>query len=156
KLVNNEFGAAAGGPIKRDKLFFFLSYEGNLDRELATRFGTVPDAAVKRGDMSASPRPIYDPSTGDASGANRTVFPGNLVPAIRQSAIARKLADLTPLPNLDGLTNNYYAATSYVYDRHRADTKINWNIVPKWTAFGRFSINHYDMINPEMFGAVGG
>jgi hypothetical protein len=156
KLVNNEFGAAVGGPIKRDKLFFFLSYEGNLDRELATRFGTVPDAAVKRGDMSGSPRPIYDPATGDASGANRTIFPGNLVPAARQSAIARKLADLTPLPNLDGLTNNYYAATSYVYDRHRADTKVNWNILPKWTAFGRFSINHYDMINPEMFGAVGG
>ena len=89
--------------------------------------------------MSDSPRAIYDPRTGDASGANRTVFAGNIVPANRQSSIARKLADLTPLPNLVGLTNNYYAATSYIYDRHRADTKLNWNILPKWTAFGRFS-----------------
>jgi hypothetical protein len=155
KLVNNEFGAAVGGPIKHDKLFFFMSYEGNLNRELATRFGTVPTAKIKSGDMSDSSRPIYDPES-DPTGANRTVFPNNLVPMNRQSAIARKLADLTPLPNLDLLTNNYYAATSYLYDRHRADTKLNWNILPKWTAFGRFSINHYDMNNPEMFGAIGG
>ncbi|HJZ96328.1 MAG TPA: carboxypeptidase-like regulatory domain-containing protein, partial [Candidatus Solibacter sp.] len=156
KLVNNEYGGAVGGPIKRDKLFFFMSYEGNLDRELATRFGTVPSAKMKAGDMSDSPRTIYDPATGDATGANRTPFTGNLVPANRQSSIARKLADLTPLPNIDALTNNYYAATSYTYDRHRADTKVNWSILPKWTAFGRFSINHYDMINPEMFGQLGG
>ncbi len=156
KLVNNEFGGSFGGPLKREKLFYFLSYEGNYNRELATRFGTVPTAAIKRGDMSDSPRPIYDPATGDANGANRTIFAGNLVPANRQSSIARKLADLTPLPNVEGLTNNYYAATSYVYDRHRADTKVNWNIMDKWTAFGRFSVNHYDMVNPEMFGQVGG
>src|SRR5262249_27146347 len=156
KLVNNEFGGAVGGPIKHDKLFFFLSYEGNLNRELATRFGTVPTAKIKSGDMSESTRPMYDPDTGDASGANRTIFPNNLVPVNRQSTIARKLADLTPLPNLDLLTNNYYAATSYLYDRHRADTKLNWNILPKWTAFGRFSINHYDMVNPVMFGQVDG
>src|SRR5262249_3107010 len=92
-------------------------------------------------------------ATGDV---NRQTFPGNIVPVSRINSISRKLADLTPLPNLDLLTNNYYAATSYIYDRHRADTKVNWNLSSKWTAFGRFSINHYDMNNPEMFGAIGG
>jgi hypothetical protein len=106
--------------------------------------------------MSDSPRPIYDPSTGDASGGNRTPFGGNIVPAARISPISRKLADLTPLPNLDGLTSNFYAAQSYLFDRHRADSKMTWTISPKWTAFGRFSINHYDMFNPEMFGQMGG
>ncbi len=156
KLVNNEFGGSLGGPIKKDKVFYFLSYEGNYNRELATRFGTVPTAAIKRGDMSESVRPMYDPTTGDAAGAGRTIFPGNLIPLARQSSIARKLADLTPLPNLDLLTNNFYGATSYIYDRNRADSKINWNINEKWTSFLRFSINHYDMANPEMFGQVGG
>jgi hypothetical protein len=157
KLVDNEFGGAVGGPIKRDKLFFFASYEGSLHRELATQFGTVPTAEIKSGDMSGYPRPIYDPDTGDPNGANRTPFTGNLIPANRISPISRKLADLTPLPNLSGLlTNNYYAARSYLFDRNRGDSKVTWNLSQKWTAFGRFSVNHYDMINPEMFGAMGG
>src|SRR5262245_57325398 len=157
KLVDNEFGGAVGGPIKRDKLFFFASYEGSLHRELATQFGTVPTAAIKSGDMSGYPRPIYDPATGAANGADRTPFAGNIVPAARMSPISRKLADLTPLPNLpDLLTSNYYAARSYLFDRNRGDSKVSWNINQKWTAFGRFSVNHYDMINPEMFGQLGG
>ena len=157
KLVDNEFGGAFGGPLKRDKLFYFLSYEGGLHRELASQFGTVPTAAMKSGDMSGSTTPIYDPATGDPNGANRTPFAGNMVPADRISSISRKLAAMTPLPNIpDLLTNNYYAAKSYLFDRHRADSKVSWNINQRWTAFGRFSINHYDMINPEMFGALGG
>jgi hypothetical protein len=157
KLVDNEFGGAVGGRIKRDKLFFFVSYEGGLHRELATQFGTVPTAAIKSGDMSGSPRAIYDPATGDPNGANRTPFLGNTVPVNRISPIARKLADLTPLPNLpDLLTSNYYAAKSYLFDRNRGDSKVNWNINQNWTAFARFSVNHYDMVNPEMFGQMGG
>src|SRR5437870_3266822 len=101
KLVDNEFGGAIGGPIKHDKVFFFASYEGGLHRELATQFGTVPTAAIKAGNMSGSTVAIYDPDTGDAvTGANRTPFVGNIVPTARISPIARKLADLTPLPNL--------------------------------------------------------
>src|SRR5215475_264612 len=85
KLVDNEFGGAAGGPIKKDKLFYFVSYEGSLHRELATQFGTVPTAAIKAGDMSGYTRPIYDPATGDPNGANRTPLAGNLIPANRVS-----------------------------------------------------------------------
>ncbi len=161
KLVFNEFGGTLGGPIKKGKLFYFMSYEGNYDREFASRFGTVPTAAIKRGDMSESPRPIYDPLTGDEQGANRVALPNNRVPEGRISPIAKKLADLTPLPNIAGLqntfvSNNYFAAASYVFDRHRADTKVNWAATDKLNLFGRFSILHYDMINPEMFGPVGG
>ncbi len=166
KLVNNEFGGTLGGPIRKDKLFFFASYEGSLNREFARRFGTVPTAAMRRGDMSealqgSNPRLIYDPLTGDSDGRNRTPFPNNLIPANRISDITRKLADLTPLPNVPGVlesfaTNNFLAGASYLFDRHRADSKINWLVNDKLTLFGRYSILNYDMENPEMFGPLGG
>src|SRR5439155_18739094 len=51
---------------------------------------------------------------------------------------------------------NYFAAGSYTFDRHRADTKVNYNLSEKLTMFGRFSILHYDMVDPQMFGKLGG
>ncbi len=157
KLVYNQLGGTIGGPVRKDKLFYFLSYEGTFDRRNASLLTTVPTAAIKRGDMSESPRLIYDPATGDGTGANRTPFAGNLVPASRMSPIALKIAGLTPLPTRDLLTSNYYATAPFLLDRHTADTKINWNISQKLTAFGRFGLLHYDTDNPQAFGeALGG
>lgn len=156
KWIYNQFGAAVGGPIKKDKLFYFVAYEGTYDRQNASRFATVPTAAIKRGDMSESPRPVYDPLTGDAAGANRVPFADNIVPPARISAISRKLADLTPLPNLSGLTSNYFAAASFLFDRHTADTKLNWSPTDKLSTFGRFSILRYNSFNERVFGPLGG
>ncbi len=157
KLVFNEFGGTFGGPIKKDKLFYFLSYEGNFDRENASRFVTVPTSAIKRGDMSASDRDIYDPLTGTTAGAGRTPFDNKQVPLIRQSSIARTLAGLTPLPTEPGLVNNYFATAPYLFDRHRADSKVNWNINERANIFGRWSRLRYDMYNQQVFGdALGG
>jgi carboxypeptidase family protein/TonB-dependent receptor-like protein len=158
KLVNNEFGGTLGGPIKRDRVFFFMSYEGTPNREFASRLGTVPTPLQKQGNMSESTRVIYDPNTGNADGSNRTPFAGNIIPAARISPITKKLVDLTPNPNVAGagFTNNYFAGGSYIFDRHRADTKVNWNVSSKLSMFGRYSLLHYDMINPQMFGELGG
>ncbi len=156
KLVNNQFGGALGGPIKNDKLFYFVAYEGTYDRAAASRFGTVPTAAIKAGDMSASPRPVFDPATGDALGNNRLQFPNNLVPLARQSSISRRLADLTPLPTLPALTNNYFLAAPFLFDRRTVDSKVNWNINEKLSTFLRFSALRYKSFNQELFDQLGG
>lgn len=156
KLVYNEFGGTFSGPIKKDKLFYFLSYEGTFDRQFASRFGTVPTPLMKRGDMSESPRLIYDPATGDSTGAGRIAFANKLIPASRISPILAKLNALVPDPNQPGFANNYFAAGGYNYDRHRADTKVNWNASPKLSMFGRYSMMDWSMYNPPMFGNAGG
>jgi hypothetical protein len=158
KLVNNEFGGTLGGPIVRDRAFFFMSYEGTPNREFASRLGTVPTPLQKAGNFSESTTSVFDPMTGNPDGSGRSPFAGNIIPAARISPITKKLADLTPNPNVPtaAFSNNYFAGGSYVFDRHRADTKVNWNASTKLSMFGRYSILNYDMVNPQMFGDLGG
>ena len=156
KLVNNQFGGALGGPIRKDKLFYFAAYEGTYDRAAASRFGTVPTAAIKAGDMSASPRPVYDPATGDTLGNNRVPF-GIIRCRLRgTSSISRKLVDMTPLPTLSGLTNNYFLAAPFLFDRRTLDSKVNWNINDHLSTFVRFSVLRYKSFNQELFDQLGG
>jgi hypothetical protein len=156
KLVYNEYGATAGGAFKKDKLFYFASYEATLDHQFASQFATVPTPAMRRGDFSESPRGLFDPATGNADGFNRMPFPGKLIPASRISPITKKLNDLIPADNLGGVSNNFFGGGSYGFDRHRADTKINYVHSAKLSAFSRFSLMHYDMANPQLFGDLGG
>src|ERR1051325_7731952 len=156
KLVYNQFGGAVGGPTKKNKVFYFVAYEGTTDREAASRFGTVPTAAIKSSDMSASTRPVYDPETGDFQGNNRTPFPDNQVPVARMSPISRKLAGMTPLPNLGGLSNNYFLAAPFLFDRHTGDSKLDYHVTDKLNTFVRMSVLRYNSFNQELFGELGG
>jgi hypothetical protein len=158
KLVFNEFGGTLGGKIITDKLFYFLSYEGSRDHEYANVLQTVPDALVKSGNMTESGTPIYDPTTGAASGTGRTPFAGNIIPASRIDPIALKISNMLPLPNVPGspLTNNYNAGGDFSFARDRADTKVNWNPTSKLSAFARFSLLKFNCDDPAVFGAIGG
>jgi hypothetical protein len=150
KLVYHEFGGAFGGGIVKDKLFYFLSYEGNRDHEYAHALQTTPTAAIKSGDMSGSGTPIYDPTSGNVSGTGRTPFPGNRIPAARIDPIALKISNLLPLPNVPGnpLTNDYDGSGVYTFGRERGDSKINWNPTSKLSSFARFSLLKFDEYDP--------
>ena len=153
----NQFGGTLGGPLVRNKLFFFGSYQGTFDKQLASRFGTVPTAAMRNGDFSASPTPIYDPATGNAStGAGRTAFPGNIIPRERFDPIVQKLIADLPLPNQPGLANNYFATGDYTFDRHNVDAKVNFNPTNTLGITARLGWLGYNFKNPAMFGRLGG
>ena len=153
----NQFGGTAGGPIVRNKLFFFGSYQGTFDKQLAQRFGTVPTAAMRNGDFSASSTPVYDPATGNAStGAGRTPFPGNIIPRDRFDPIVQKLIADLPLPNQPGLVDNYFVTGDYTFDRHNVDAKMNYNATNKLGITARLGWLGYNFRNPAMFGALGG
>src|ERR1700730_10520415 len=135
-----------------------MSDEGTRDHEYAQVLVTVPTADIKSGNMSASSTPIYDPRAGTVAGANRPVFPGNIIPPDRIDPITLKISNMLPLPNVPGagLTNNYSGSGGYTFRRERADTKLSWNPTTKLTTFGRFSILNYESYDPAVFGAIGG
>src|SRR5262249_57117454 len=71
----HQYGGTVGGPIAKNKLFYFLSYEGTRDHRVVDRLVTIPSAAMLRGDLQLSKTPIYDPKSGNADGTHRTHVP---------------------------------------------------------------------------------
>src|ERR1035441_315441 len=110
----NQFGGSVGGPVIKDKVFFFGDYQGMRNNLHTSGAGTIPLAAFQSGDFSsvAATNPIYDPATGNPDGTGRTQFDCNgilnKICPDRISQAAKNLLALLPQPNIpDALTQNY-------------------------------------------------
>ena len=96
----NQAGFTIGGPITKNKMFFFGDYQYTRDMLGFVFRAVVPTEAFRNGDLSAAPTKVYDPATGDAAGNNRTQFSNNQIPTDRISQIAMNVLSHVPLPNL--------------------------------------------------------
>ena len=140
----NNFGGAIGGPIKKDKAFFFFAYQGNPNHSSLTGLVTVPTALMHSGNLSGSDVPgvtlpvIYDPATTTpipGGGYSRTPFPGNMIPTSRIDPAVLNVLKYYPLPNHPASagsynTNNYYYDVPIPLDTSTYVAKIDYNFSP--------------------------
>ena len=157
KSVWNQFGLTLGGPIKKNKLFFFGDWQRIMKRQAGNVTDSVPLPQMRAGNFSFTSTKIYDPATGNVNGTGRTVFPGNTIPASRLSFAAVTMAALLPLPNVGtGATSNYYAAGDYWANKDNIDIKINYNPNDRSMVFARYSELRFSLFDPPQLGAAGG
>jgi hypothetical protein len=137
--LHNIDGGTISGPIVKDKLFYFGSWEGTWERENYSSLFTVPTAAQRTGDFSGYSTTIYNPSSGNSAGKGRTPFPNNVVPASLISPIAQQLQALIPLPNQPGTSSNYFSSGTQVLNRNNFDVKVDWNRTSTHHIFAKYS-----------------
>ncbi|MDX2030601.1 MAG: TonB-dependent receptor [Blastocatellia bacterium] len=154
-----QFGAAVGGPIIKNKLFYFGDYQYTNDKLGKVTRSVIPIMQWRTGDFSNVATKIYDPTTGAADGAGRTQFANNIIPTARISPIAQKLLAFLPAPNIANATlgqPNFVVNTVRERTTHQFDTKINYNVTDKDSLAVRFSYQQPKLFDPGSYGIYGG
>lgn len=132
----NEFGATIGGPIRKDKTFFFGDYESLRQRTFSTARLSVATAAMRNGDFTGLPA-IIDPLSGNP-------FPNNRIPAERVDPRSKTLIGFVPLPNLAGIgpagtLGNWIGDTGQPIDVNRAGARLDHRFSGKDSIWGKFN-----------------
>jgi len=124
----NQFGGTAGGPIRRNKLFVFGSFDGTRIRSGTSSISTVPTLAERSGDFTKI-RNVFDPQSTVGTGATMTrqVFPGDAIPKNRWDSLFPALMALYPAPTTAGIVNNYYFSAADRNDWNNYDFKGDEN-----------------------------
>ena len=150
----NQFGVAVGGPIRKDKTFFFADYQGLDAHSSTTQILTEPTVQMRAGDFSAYPAIIYDPSTYNSVTRTRQVFPGNAIPPSGIDPVARNIQQIFALPNLPGIANNLRVNSLQVQTQNEWDGRIDQTFSEKDSMFARYTYSGADETYPNALPAV--
>ena len=140
----DQYGFVLGGPIRKDRMFFFVAWQGTRLRTAVTRFSTVPASPQRQGRFAV---PVFDPaSTRQVNGAwQRDPFSDNLIPRSRWDAAASDLLSRIPPPNVlttsgaEAAANNYRRTATESTNADQSDLRIDRDLGSAHRLFGRYS-----------------
>lgn len=169
-LRQHNYGATLGGPIKRNKTFFFVSYEGLKHHDLFTELASTPPkqliSVLPDGSVDLSkfvdptdggPDPIFDPAVSIACGGGCSQqFPGNIIPANRVSkAGLNTLENFFPSPNLPGTGNGYFrnfqVHSPVDNTGNTGDSRFDWNISDKDRLYVSYHYQDTDQLTTDPY-----
>lgn len=160
----NVWGVSSGNPIVKNKVFNYVSYEGQDVRSPASVNLTLPRDQERTGDFSSSMnragtlRTIYDPLTTDPDGNNRSPFPRNVIPRDRLDATSLRVMDKTWSPNNAGDNasgaNNFRTVFPITFKYWNLTNRTDYNVSDSVKVFGRFSRFHTTQSEPDYSGSV--
>ena len=146
-LLGNNFGASAGGPILKNRAFFFGDFEGVRFQNASSAVLTVPTNELRSGNFG--PTPVFDPLT-------QAAFANNQIPAGRINPVSQKIIDkFYPLPNTPGAADNFRRPLQQTNDSNQFDVRGDYVLSSSHSLFGRFTFKNLDPRPANSFPALG-